>query len=303
MSSYILHTNITSDPVSSFDQALERVAALKNHDSHLAQLNPVCGTNLLEHGAKVDRVILFLHGFTSCPDQFSQLGREFFERGFNVFIPRLPRHGIRDRLGEPLKGLTAEEMAEFAYRVVDIAQGLGERVIVAGLSGGGSITTWLSQVRADVDLAVPISPFLGVGFIPSRLNRLLTSLLLKGPDFFLWWDPVNKQNNPRSAPYSYTRYPIHALFENLRLGYIAGDDAKITKPAAGSILMITNANDIAVNNGVIAEYEAIWKRYGDNFLASYQFPKELGLPHDLITVGRPDSNIEVVYPKLHELIN
>jgi len=26
------------------------------------------------------------------------------------------------------------------------------------------------------------------------------------------------------------------------------------------------------------------------------------LPHDLITVGRPDGNVALVYPKLHELI-
>jgi hypothetical protein len=33
-----------------------------------------------------------------------------------------------------------------------------------------------------------------------------------------------------------------------------------------------------------------------------QFPEELGLPHDLISVDRPDGNIELAYPKLHELI-
>ena len=200
------------------------------------------------------------------------------------------------------KGLTAEELAEFAAQSADIAQGLGERVIVAGLSGGGSMATWLSQERADIDLAVPIAPFLGVGFIPRILNRPLTNLLLLAPDFFQWWDPINKENNPNSTPYSYTRYPTHSLLENMRLGFAAEEDAKRVKPAAGSILVITNANDGSVNNEVIAEFEGMWLEHGEQFLETFQFPEELGLPHDLISVDRPDGNIELVYPKLHELI-
>lgn len=297
-----LNSEVRSNPASSYEDAAARIEAIQSEEAELGELNPVCGTRLLSHGEQVENVIVFLHGFTSCPDQFGQLGQEFFEKGYNVYIPRTPRHGIKDRLGNPLKGLTAEELAEFASRSADIAQGLGERVIVTGLSGGGSMTTWLSQERPDVDLAVPISPFVGIGFIPRILNRPLTNLVLRLPDFFQWWDPINKENNPNSAPYSYTRYPTHALFENMRLGFAAEEDAKRVKPAARAILMITNANDGSINNDVVAEFEAMWREHGEQFLFSYQFPKELNLPHDLITVGRPDGNIELVYSKLHELI-
>ncbi|MGB5843085.1 MAG: alpha/beta fold hydrolase [Anaerolineales bacterium] len=297
-----LNSEVRSNPASSYEDAAVRIKAIQSEEAELGELNPVCGTRLLSHGEQVENVIVFLHGFTSCPDQFGQLGQEFFEKGYNVYIPRTPRHGIKDRLGNPLKGLTAEELAEFASRSADIAQGLGERVIVTGLSGGGSMTTWLSQERPDVDLAVPISPFVGIGFIPRILNRPLTNLVLRLPDFFQWWDPINKENNPNSAPYSYTRYPTHALFENMRLGFAAEEDAKRVKPAAGAILVITNANDGSINNDVVAEFEAMWREHGEQFLFSYQFPKELNLPHDLITVGRPDGNIELVYSKLHELI-
>ncbi|MGB3702307.1 MAG: alpha/beta fold hydrolase [Anaerolineales bacterium] len=297
-----LNSEVRSNPASSYEDAAARIEAIQSEEAELGELNPVCGTRLLAHGKQVENAIVFLHGFTSCPDQFGQLGQEFFEKGYNVYIPRTPRHGIKDRLGNPLKGLTAEELAEFASRSADIAQGLGERVIVTGLSGGGSMTTWLSQERPDVDLAVPISPFVGIGFIPRILNRPLTNLVLRLPDFFQWWDPINKENNPNSAPYSYTRYPTHALFENMRLGFAAEEDAKRVKPAAGAILVITNANDGSINNDVVAEFEAMWREHGEQFLFSYQFPKELNLPHDLITVGRPDGNIELVYSKLHELI-
>ena len=293
---------ISSNPAGSYEEAAARIKAIQSEEAELAEFTPVCVTKLITHGEKVDNAIVFLHGFTSCPDQFGQLGQEYYEKGYNVYIPRTPRHGIKDRRGNPLKGLTAEELAEFATQSADIAQGLGDRVIVAGLSGGGSMTTWLSQERSDVDLAVPISPFLGIGFIPRSLNRPLTNLMLLAPDFFQWWDPINKENNPNSAPYSYTRYPTHALFENMRLGFVAEEDAKRIKPAVGAILVITNANDGSVNNAVVAEFEQMWREHGEQFLETYQFPKEMELPHDLITVGRPDGNIELVYPKLHELI-
>ena len=297
-----LRTKISSNPAATYLESVARVEEIQLIESKISDLNPMCGTRFFSHNKSVDNVVLFLHGFTSCPDQFSQLGQEYFEKGYNVFIPRLPRHGIKDRLGNSLKGLTAEEMVEFAVQSVDIAQGLGERVVVVGLSGGGSMTTWLAQKRADIDLAVPIAPFLGIGFIPKVLNRPLTNIMLLLPDRFQWWDPINKENNPNSSPYSYTRYPTHALFENLRLGYIAQADARRNKPAAKAILTITNANDNSVSNAIVREFEEIWRKYGDECLESYQFPKELQLPHDLITVGRPDAKIELVYPKLHELI-
>ena len=300
---YKLNSEIRPNPVSSYEEALSRVEQILAEESQLLQLNPMCGTRLMTHKGKAEKVIVFLHGFTSCPDQFAQLGKEFFRRGCNVYIPRLPRHGQRDRLGNPLKGLTAEDLALFATQSADIAQGLGQRVIIVGLSGGGSMTTWLSQERDDVDLAVPISPFLGIGFIPRMLNRPLVNIILRIPDFFQWWDPVNKENNPNSAPYSYTRYPIHALFENLRLGYVAESKARLKRPAAGSILIITNANDRSVNNSVIGEFKDTWQFFGKEFVQSFEFAKDLQLPHDLITVGRPDAKTELVYPKLHELIH
>jgi carboxylesterase len=179
---------------------------------------------------------------------------------------------------------------------------LGERVVVVGLSGGGAVTTWLSQERADIDLAVPIAPFLGIGFIPRPLTRPLTNLILLLPDFHQWWDPVHQLSNPLSAPYSYRGYQMHALFENMRLGFAAEEDVKKVKPAAGNILVITNANDKSVNNEVVAEFEQLWLEHGEQFLQTYQFEKSLDIPHDMITVTRPNNRVDIVYPKLLELI-
>ena len=300
---FSLQETYTPNPAENYEEALERIEALQVAEAEIPDLSPECGSILLTHHEKVENVIVFLHGFTSCPDQFASLGEEYFNQGYNVFIPRQPHHGLQEYDGAPLKSLTAEELAAFGTEVADIAQGLGDRVVVVGLSGGGSVATWLSQERSDIDLAVPIAPFLGIGFIPRPLTRPLTNLILLVPDFHQWWDPVHKLSNPLSAPYSYRGYYMHSLFENLRLGFAAEEDAKKVKPAAGGILVITNANDESVNNEVVAEFEQLWLEHGEQFLQTYQFEKELGIPHDMITVNRPDSHVEIVYPKLLELIH
>jgi carboxylesterase len=298
---FSLKETFTPNPAQSYAEALSRIETIQSEEANL-DLHPECATQLQSHGEKTDTVIVFLHGFTSCPGQFVELGKEYFDRGYNVYIPRTPRHGINNRRGEPLKGLTAEELAEFAHQTADIAQGLGDRVIISGLSGGGVLATYLSQERSDVDIAAPIAPFLGIGFIPRALNRSFANLFLTLPDFWQWWDPVHKENNPNTAPYAYARYPLHALLENMRLGYATEADAENTPPAAGKIIVITNANDESVNNGIVAEFEQMWREHGDENLVAFQFEKTLGLPHDLITPTRPGARVDLVYPKLLELI-
>ncbi|MGW8226473.1 MAG: alpha/beta fold hydrolase [Anaerolineales bacterium] len=300
---FSLRETFTPNPAESYQEAVARVADIQAAEAELPDLSPECSTILMTHEEKMENVIVLLHGFTSCPDQFAALGEQYFDQGYNVLIPRQPRHGLQEFEGDPLKGLTAEELAGFGTQIADIAQGLGDRVVVVGLSGGGSVATWLAQERADVDLVVPISPFLGIGFIPRQLTRPLTNLILLIPDFHQWWDPVHKMSNPLSAPYSYRGYYMHSLFENLRLGFTAEEAAKQIKPAAGGILVVTNANDESVNNGIIAEFEDLWREHGEQFLKTFQFEKELGIPHDMITVTRPDGRVDVVYPKLLELIH
>jgi heat shock protein HslJ len=212
----------------------------------------------------------------------------------------MPKHGFQDRLGTALETLTAEELADFATQTADIAQGLGEHVTVSGLSGGGALTVWLAQERSDIDQAVPIAPFLGVGFIPARLNRPFANLLVAAPDLFQWWDPITKEKNPLSSAYQYLRYPTHALAAFLELGYATQTKARSEPPASDSILVITNAADKSINNQVVGEFVKLWQKNGRD-VATYQFPAELNQPHDIITPGRPDNDIDLVYPKLLEL--
>lgn len=291
-----------SNPATSHEEAVARIEAIRAEEEASGEINPVCLSNVMTHEEKTEKVIVLYHGFTSCPEQFRELGEQFFAQGYNVYIPRLPYHGHTDRMSEALLQTSAEELAAFSTGSIDIARGLGDELSIAGLSGGGTLTTWIAQEHDDVEEIVMIAPFLGIGFIPAVLNRPVTQVADNIPNIWMWWDPRTKENNPLSQSYQYPRYPLHALAEYLRLGFAAQRDANQNKPGVKRIVVITNANDESVNNNIIGQFVDTWRVHGEEYLNTLEFEKELGLPHDLITPTREDGNPAFVYPIIIENI-
>lgn len=291
-----------SNPATGHEEALARIEAIQATEEAGGEINPVCTSAVMTHGDKTEATIVFFHGFTSCPEQFRELGQQMFDEGYNVYIPRMPHHGKLDRSQDALLPTSAEELADFATETVDIAQGLGDTVIVSGLSGGGTIASWVAQVHEDVDRAVIVAPFLGIGFIPTLLNRIVARVIDDIPNIPMWWDPTTRADNPNTAPYSYPGYPLHALAEYLRLGFAAQDLARNEKPAVPAIMVINNQHDKSVNNGITDQLVAAWKAHGEEYLRTYEFEEALGLPHDLITPTREDGNPAVVYPVIVDSI-
>jgi hypothetical protein len=67
------------------------------------------------------------------------------------------------------------------------------------------------------------------------------------------------------------------------------------------MVVVTNAADDQVDNDDIGELADAWRSAGAD-VDSYEFPKALELPHDLIDLGQPDARPEVVYPALLGLL-
>jgi len=284
-------------PVLNYEEAVARVKSMQEADNEDLAWD-VCVTKLYDQGRQTEHVIVLLHGFTACPQQFNELGKQYFEAGHNVFIPRLPYHGLSDRLTDALVNLSAENLAAFGDRVIDIAHGLGKKITVMGISGSGTLVAWLAQNRADLDFAFSVAPMLGLAFIPASLTRLVERFALLLPNFFLWWDPRTKANNPYSIYYAYPRYPSHALVEIMRLAMITRAQAAKSPPAAKSITLIVNDAEPAVSNAEILILLKLWRKHGVANLSEYHFDKDMKLPHDIITPGTPGVPIGDVHPRL-----
>jgi carboxylesterase len=285
-------------PVTTYAEAEARIGALRASAS--PGMNPDCQLQFLTHGQRVERAILLVHGYSSCPRQYRALSERFYALGYNVLSAPLPHHGLADRLTTDHANLKAEELRDYADDVVDLAQGLGEHVTMLGISGGGITTAWAAQNRADLDLAVIIAPAFGFVQLSSALTVPAVNLIPRLANSFGWWDPVGQAS--AGPAHTYPRYATHALANILRLGLSVQQAARGQAPSAGRLIVVTNANDTAVDNAAAARVVAVWQRRAPDRVTAYEFPAALGLGHDLLDPDQPDQQVDLVYDKLFELI-
>jgi len=101
------------------------------------------------HGA------LVLHGFTGSPQSMRGLAEAFAGAGLAVELPRLPGHGtaIEDMLETGWSDWSTE--AERAYEEL---AGRCDKVVVGGLSMGGTLTLWLAERHPEIAGIVLVNP-------------------------------------------------------------------------------------------------------------------------------------------------
>jgi pimeloyl-ACP methyl ester carboxylesterase len=280
--------------VADYEEAVARIEAQRRSEGECL---PECQSRLLTHGRRTEKVALLFHGFTNCPAQFLRLGEEFHRMSWNVYIPRAPHHGKKNRLtDEELGELTAGELAAFAAAATDTAQGLGSRVVVTGLSMGGLLAAWTAQTRGDVERAVAIAPALSFSAVPEPVEPLLLRVVGRSPNFFLPWDPRKPLGHAEGPPHASPRLSSHGLASMIQLAGQLNWLAQREKPRTPSIRILTNPNDHSVRNSAASRLVAAWRKHGTSGVETYEFPAEPPLIHDLIDPLQPRQRIDRVYP-------
>lgn len=285
------------DPAASYDEAMARWAETQAREAALP-LHEGGHSIVLTHGYETERVFVLLHGLTNAPRQFRELGEELFATGANVVIPRLAHHGLADRLTDAHAALTAQDLIRYAQYGVDLAQGLGKKVTVVGLSVSGISAAWLALNREDIDEVFLLAPFFGPGVVPDRLTPAFTAALTRLPNAMLWWDPRVRENLP-GPPYNYPRFATRPLGEALRLGLsTAADPRPLAVERFGVIL---TANDPAVNNARTLRLVEQWQAASpDTEIFLHTFPAAENIPHDFIDPLQPDARTDKVNALLVE---
>ncbi len=285
------------NPAGDYKEAERRISAIR--DREVERIIPDARLQFMTHGERTDQAIVFVHGYTNCSRQFVQLGETFYQRGYNVLIANLPRHGLPDRMNDVQSGLTAEELAAYADETADIAQGLGRRVTFAGISCGGVVSAWAWANRADVSAAVLMAPAFGFRMIPWRLTIPILNLFFMLPNIYGWWDAVKKDlGEPK---HTYPRYSLRALRQILRLAYAVRSRVKKEPPAGKEMIVVTNPSDRAVSNVMIERVLREWRQLGIP-VAHRQFEASWKLDHDFIEPAQPNQQNGRTYPLLLEWI-
>jgi carboxylesterase len=281
-----------ANPSKDYDAAVARAQQIIGADSVLAAPGGV--SILLVHGARTPRAVVLLHGFSDSPRQFAALADSLFARGDNVFVPRLPHHAERGRDARELGGLSAADLCRTADASVDVAAGLGDSVVVVGLSVGGTMAAWLAEHRAEVRRAVVIAPPFEVSHVPSMLERPLVNLSSHVPN-------MSRRSAPDSTrPDRDPGFATHGLAQVLKLGMAVRRDAERDAPERAEVLFLVNADDGTVKTAPVVDLARLWNAHGVP-VSVFEFPDSLGLPHNIVDPIQKRTDVAAVYPTLEAL--
>jgi pimeloyl-ACP methyl ester carboxylesterase len=288
---------LSSEGVSgvSYDAATAAFAALAADEGD--EVHPRGRSTLLAHGERAAEAYVLLHGLTASPGQFVAFGRRLYEEGANVYVPRMPRHGLKDRLTSDLADFSAAEMEAHAQQSVAIGRGLGRKLTVIGFSVGGLLAAWIAQ-HERIARVVLVAPFLNSAFVPHGVSGSVARWVLRRRNRFIWWDPRIRE---RQMPdHGYPRFATHAVGNALLFSNAIFRDAAIKAPLAKTIVFALNKGEMAVNNASALRLATVWKSYGTSRVAvrEYDFPRS----HDIIEPEASPLLAERAHRELHDLL-
>jgi carboxylesterase len=190
---------------------------------------------------------LCLHGFTGNPGSMRGLAEAFAAAGFTVELPRLPGHGttVEEMMTTGWADWTAE--VEAAYQRLAART---DKVVVSGLSMGGSLTLWTALQHPEVAGIVCINP--ATKPQPAELMEIVHGMVDDGTDVMpgIGADIAD----PDATESAYEQTPLRPLISLVEdgLASLSGRYSEITCP----LLLLTSPQDHVVepsNGDFLAE--------------------------------------------------
>lgn len=167
--------------------------------------------------------VLLVHGFTGSPASMRPWAAALAARGYAVEVPLLPGHGT---CWQDLNQVAWTEWYDTAAAALDRLLVSCERVVVGGLSMGGSVVLRLAQERPqDVAGVILVNPF-----VSSTRKDLLALPVLQRVVPSLP-GVVNDILLPGQDEHGYHRLPLKGLFQVTRMWKsVVPDLPRVTQP-------------------------------------------------------------------------
>ena len=248
------------------------VEQAKVRENALPIRNEKCRSKFYFQPHPTPRVVLCLHGFTAGPYQFEPLGKALFQEGYNILVPLQPGHGVAgnwNRANPPPLPKDPQVYQQFVLEWVQQAKPLGEQLVIAGYSTGGTLAAWLAQEHPQyLEKTLLFAPYL------SGNNKLVDWLVQSLPFYYEW---LNKDN---PGNFGYEGFMIPALRFFLKMGQRILDKAKQTP--ATPMLIVSSESDRATNLQKQRDlFDAVLKHQPKSW--HYCFDKKLKIPHTMMT--------------------
>lgn len=261
----------------------ETIQQTKSFEATLPLMAQTGGSQFFIQPNQTDKVCVFFHGFTATPEQFAVIGKAFYQAGYNVLIPLLPGHGIAGDWNNDNPPPLPEDKQiyqKFGLHWLQVAQDLGNKVIVGGLSGGSTLAAWLAlECPEQIDRTLVFAPYL------SGSNKVVDLFVRFFNIYFQW------RTKPELAHFGYDGFLMPALRVFLDMGNDVLEQAQ--KTLASPMLIVSSESDRAVGN----------REHKDLFEATVQFqPKswyisfdrEWDIPHNMMTVAEGNENLNLL---------
>jgi esterase/lipase/1-acyl-sn-glycerol-3-phosphate acyltransferase len=185
--------------------------------------------------------LVFSHGYMAAPAEAKKLAEYLFERGINVYLPRLRGHGTDP---EALKHVSADDWELDFERAFTAMRQVCDKVFIGGFSTGGLLAL-LHAAQHEVDGVIAINSALKlnnlqVSYIVPTLhvfNEMISYLHAKGIKEWV-------ENDTENPDINYTKHPLASIAQMEKVMTKADKTLeKITNP----ILVLQGDNDPVVN--------------------------------------------------------
>lgn len=243
-----------------------------------------CQPRIMEHPEPSGKAIVLVHGLSDSPYFMTEIGDYFFHHlGYNVYMPLLHFHGLKDPKG--LEGVELEEWKANVSFAINTAAAKAKEISVGGLSTGGALSFYMSALNpringtlylfsAALDLAGGPS-----GFIGEMKELLLQTFLANLLDVN---GPMIGEN-----PYRYSYIDMDGAVQLARLiketDIITGMfDSGF--PFPGKVFAAHSEADKIAD---IAGIEALQNVCVQERFSFFRIPKRLGVPHASVVLEKP----------------
>ncbi len=166
--------------------------------------------------------VLLLHGLTGTPLEMQMLGEALAHEGYTVHIPLLPGRGT---CPDDMDGLCWEDWMTAALRSYDTLAREHERVVVGGLSAGGTMALDLA-LRRDPAALLLYAAVLSISKRGAYLAPYVWRWIRR------WPSPPTDMVEPNEALQCYDPAPVRAMSELIAgIGRVRSRIGGITAPA------------------------------------------------------------------------
>jgi carboxylesterase len=214
------------------------VTTIPTFDSPAFDTAPVLpGAEAWSHDAGPDADgVLVCHGFTGNPTSMRGLAEAFAAAGFTVMLPRWPGHGT---VIDDMQKTTWNDWSSAAEEAYTALAARCRRVVVAGLSMGGTLTVWLASRHPEIVGIVVVNP--AVEPPAESFLEMLRASLEQGIDTIPGISSDVAKPDVKESAYAGT--PVAPLISMMQAEHeITGGLGEIRCPA----LIMTSINDHVV---------------------------------------------------------